>query len=191
MLDPAAVLKSLLSSQPVKLSDLPYDFGIYALFDHAGEARYIGVTESANCGFRNRINSRHVTGSEGRSHKFSHAYNTGRMWRSRTALAAQGPADAKLSKDLRSAFCRRHCSATFVAAPAATKSGPFFAALLSLEAQVKALAPSAMRDWENRQFPPEDEPIELVDALLEELRYTPQMREALNRQAAIFRLSHG
>lgn len=64
----------------MRLDRLPHDRGIYTLHDHTGTIRYTGITKSVDSGFYDRIHNRHVTGSEGRSHKFSHAYNTGRMW---------------------------------------------------------------------------------------------------------------
>jgi hypothetical protein len=81
MLDAGEVLNELISREPSCLDALPHDDGIYALHDHVGDIRYIGITKGDKNGFYGRIYSRHVSGSEGRSHKFSHAYNTGRMWR--------------------------------------------------------------------------------------------------------------
>ena len=83
MFSPAQILQSLLEQAPVRLAELPNDHGVYGLVDHVGSIRYIGVTESPAMGFWRRIFQYHVTGSEGRSHKFSQAYNVGRMWRSR------------------------------------------------------------------------------------------------------------
>jgi hypothetical protein len=97
ILDPAVVLRSLITIDPVRLDALPREHGIYALHDHRGAIRYIGITEADKYGFHGRINNRHVSGSEGRSHKFSHAYNTGRMWRAKK----DSRLDAMLAKHLR------------------------------------------------------------------------------------------
>lgn len=177
MLDPSAVLRDLMSREPVRLEELPHDHGIYALHDHTWTIRYLGITRSIDSGFFDRIHNRHVTGSEGRSHKFSHAYNTGRMWRAKRDARP----DACLAKRLRTEFIRRHCRATFVTVPLS-----LHAELPSLEKAVKALAPPAMDDWAAaRTFLPEIEPVELVDSLLSDLRFSPDQRAAVERQAAL------
>jgi hypothetical protein len=161
----------------VYLSDLPQEHGIYALHDHTGAIRYIGITKADKYGFRGRINNRHVSGSEGRSHKFSHAYNTGRMWRAKR----DSRPDAASAKLLRTAFIRRHCRATFVDVPRTLWSG-----LLELETAVKAMAPQGMDDWGvKRDFVCLSEPKDLVDALLNELPFTFDQRVAVERQAAL------
>jgi hypothetical protein len=178
MSDPSIVLRELVSREPVRLGALPHDHGIYALHDHAGAIRYIGITKSIDSGFFDRIHNRHVTGSEGRSHKFSHAYNTGRMWRSKRDASP----DACLAKRLRAQFIRRYCRATFVGVPLS-----LHAELPGLEKAVKALAPQGMDDWaDTRTFVPEIEPAELVDALLDDLRFSPDQRAAIERQAALY-----
>jgi hypothetical protein len=177
ILDPCLVLRSLTTSAPVYLNDLPQEHGIYALHDHTGAIRYIGITKADKHGFRGRINNRHASGSEGRSHKFSHAYNTGRMWRAKR----DSRPDAAWAKRLRTAFIRRHCRATFVVVPRTLWGG-----LLELESVIKAMAPQGMDDWGNRRdFVCLSEPNDLVDALLNELRFTFDQRAAVERQAAL------
>lgn len=102
---------------------------------------------------------------EERSHKFSHAYNTGRMWREKKD---QSP-DAKAAKALRSAFIRRHCKATFVVVPKV-----FHAQLPALELAVQDLASSGMR-WTGviLTFVALPEPRDLVDAILNESASLP------------------
>ena len=172
-------LEKLVSSQPSCLDALPRDHGIYALHDHHGEIRYIGITKGDKNGFYGRIYSRHVSGSEGRSHKFSHAYNTGRMWREKRDSSP----DAGAAKQLRTAFVRRHCRASYVIVPPA-----FWSDLSRLELAVQAIAPDGMLAWGSKSaFDPLPEPTELVDALLDELRFTPAQRAAIERQAALWR----
>jgi hypothetical protein len=176
-LDPAAVLRGLTTGDPVSLGALPREHGIYALHNHTGSIRYIGITKADKQGFYGRINNRHVTGSESRSHKFSHAYNTGRMWR---ANKDERP-DAHLAKNLRTAFIRRHCRATFL-----SLSPALWGELPHLEKAVQSLAPDGMFDWgDKRGFTSLPEPRELVDVLLDELSFTPEQREAVERQAAL------
>ena len=172
--DPASVLRDLIGREPMALGALPNERGIYVLHDHGGTIRYIGITKSS--GFFDRIHNRHVTGSEGRSHKFSHAYNTGRMWRARWDACP----DAYLAKRLRTEFIRRHCRATFVSLPE-----PLWAELPMLESEVQALAPESMLDWGGRDFSPLSEPTDFVDALLEELSLSHDQRAAVERQAAL------
>ncbi|WP_342640177.1 hypothetical protein [Rhodoligotrophos ferricapiens] len=177
MPDPSTVLRDLMRGEPVQLGTLPHDHGIYALHDHTGTIRYIGITKSIESGFFDRIHNRHVTGSEGRSHKFSHAYNTGRMWRVKRDVSP----DACLAKRLRTEFIRRRCRATFVTLPQS-----LWAELPRLEIAVQALAPRSMLDWGGKRgFAPLSEPTELVDALLDDLRFTPDQRAAVERQAAL------
>jgi hypothetical protein len=176
--DPATVFRDLTTSDPVRLEAVPREHGIYALHDHAGAIRYVGITKNDKLGFYGRINNRHVTGSESRSHKFSHAYNTGRMWR---AKKDDSP-DANAAKRLRSAFVRRYCRVTFVAV-----SPTLFGDLSKLEIAVQAIAPARLLDWGSRRdFVSLTEPKELVDTLLDELRYSPDERAAVGRQAALY-----
>src|ERR1700728_3378384 len=98
-------------------------------------------------GLKNRINNYHVTGWEGRSHKFSHAYNSARMWRSRNAFAWQDARDADAAKRLRSIFCRRYCKAVYLSVPIPHGELAFFKKLRILEKRVQSMAPPSMRKW--------------------------------------------
>lgn len=176
ILNPESIYRNLLDQERLALSALPDTHGIYALFDHAGAMRYVGITTKDRHGFHGRINNRHVGGSEERSHKFSHAYNTGRMWRARRDA---GP-DAMLAKELRRRFARRYCRATVL--PLEEK---LLSRLPALETAVQAAAPAGQLLWLfKRGFEPCAEPEELVNNLLAELRFTPEQRAAVDRQRA-------
>lgn len=185
MLSPKAILLALQQQAPIKLASLPDEHGVYALIDHTGLIRYVGVTESSAMGFRRRIYQYHVTGSEGRSHKFSQAYNTGRMWRSRSANNQQAPAYAKLAKSLRTTFCRTFCKAAYFSVTRDECPENFFGFLTHLEREVQRLAPTSMRQWEGIHFPSVPEPVALVDRLIESLNLSQAEREALDVQAAL------
>lgn len=175
-LDPSETYRSLRDQDRLPLGALPRSHGIYALFDHAGTMRYVGITPGDRHGFHGRINRRHVTGSEGNSHKFSYAYNTGRMWRAK----GDRNRDAKIAKDLKTAFIRRHCKAAVVAV-----DPEFHAGLLVLESAVKAMAPPGMLTWNDaRSFAPCEEPADLVDRLVRDLAFGPEMIAAVERQRA-------
>jgi hypothetical protein len=161
----------------MRLEAVPREHGIYALHDHAGAIRYIGITKSDKYGFYGRINIRHVSGSEGRSHKFSHAYNAGRLWRAKK----DDRPDALLAKQLRTAFIRRYCRATFLSLPTV-----LWDELPRLEIAVQAIASEGMFDWGGKRgFVSLPEPKELVDVMLDELCLTIDQRAAVERQAAL------
>jgi hypothetical protein len=187
-MDPKHILQALRDSVPMGLVDLPGRFGLYALWDHTSQIRYIGCTPKRTEGFDQRVGHKHVTGSEGRSHKFSHAYCTGRMWRYVKGLhpvgsqTAQRDEDARLAKRLRTLFIRRYCRVTIV--EVAEIGGDYFADLVRLETDTKLLAPESMKLWDGLRFTPHGEPEELVDALLAE---HPVLRAAAECQAAIYR----
>lgn len=186
MINPEEVLQALQDQTPTALAELPNSHGVYALVDHAGSIRYIGVTESPKMGFRRRIFQYHVTGSEGRSHKFSQAYNTGRMWRSRSDNARQVPANAKLAKSLRTKFCRTYCKAAYFPIEASLHPNEFFEFLTHLEGLVQRLAPPSMRSWEGISFQSVPEPTELVDGLISSLGLSQRELCALDAQALLF-----
>lgn len=176
MLSAEDLLHELISRVPSRLETLPRDNGIYALHDHAGDIRYIGITKGDKNGFYGRIYSRHVSGSEGRSHKFSHAYNTGRMWREKR----DDSADALVAKHLRTSFIRRHCRATVASVPP-TMLGE----LPRLELAVQAMAPTGMFAWgSKRAFDPVSEPTDLLDALINDLGFSASQRAAIERQSS-------
>jgi hypothetical protein len=189
-LDARSILDHLVRSEPTQLARLPKDFGLYALRDHAGEIRYIGCTPKATEGFRTRIFSKHATGSEGRSHKFTQAYCTGRMWRyckklhPQQALAEQCAEDADSAKKLRNLFIRTFCSASYFTVPRMPTGGNYFSLLTRLEAEVQAMAPSSMREWEGIGFGAVSEPCEVVDRLLVTM---PHLQQSIERQRAIWR----
>lgn len=185
MFAPETILQALQEQTPVALADLPNEHGVYALVDHSGYIRYIGVTESPDMGFWRRIFQYHVTGSECRSHKFSQAYNTGRMWRSRTANAEQLPANAKLAKSLRTKFCRTYCKAAYFSIPRSAAPDNFFQFLTQLENQIQRIAPPFMRAWEGIRFKSVAEPAELVDELITSAGLSPNECNALDAQARL------
>jgi len=162
-----------------KIDDLPDAVGVYALTDHLGNIHYIGITAADS--FRDRIYSRHVNGSEERSHKLACNYNIGRMWRDRKS-ADHVPHDAQIAKDLRRQFIRRHCLAACVPLDW-TKE-----ALEALETEIFAIAPPNMISWNATRMRVNclPEPRDLVDALIEELGLTLDERAALDRQAKLF-----
>lgn len=178
------VLERLATQRPVPPSVLPDAFGIYALWDHTNAIRYIGCTPKATEGFRVRVANKHVTGSEGRSHKFSDAYCVGAMWRyckRRDPAEFAGlhdPADGSSAKRLRTLFIRQYCGVTYVEVRA-NASDEYWKALTALEADVQDRAPPSMRLWEGVRFQRALEPAELVDELLER---NPEQRHACLRQ---------
>jgi hypothetical protein len=177
-------LEELKSQKLKKIDDLPKAVGVYALADHLGEIHYIGITEADS--FRDRIYSRHVNGSEERSHKLACNYNIGRMWRDRKS-ADHVPHDAQIAKDLRREFIRRHCGAACIPLDY-TKQ-----ALEQLEQEILAIAPSDMTSWNATRMRVNrlTEPRDLVDALIEELGLSLDQRAALDRQARRFEKSEG
>lgn len=170
------ILARLVDQNPYRLTELPLERGVYLLRDHTGKARYIGSTEGKT--FRDRINSRHVTGSEENSHKFSRAYNTGRMWRAKR----DDRADARTARRVRQAFIRRYCGAAVVPMPDLSATD-----LADLENRLIARAPASLQSWNGRRsIRPFDEPVNLLDALLNELDASAETRAALDRQAKLF-----
>lgn len=186
MLDPHSVLHALSSREPVALEQLTNERGVYALFDHTGQIRYLGVTAAIKSGFRDRIYHRHITGSKGRSHKFSHAHNIGRMWRSRAGSSSQECLDAKLTKKLRNVFCRRYCKVTYYTVPVLGVELDYFSEITMLESSILSIAPQSMKRWKGLDFTVEDEPKEMVNAPIDELGYSSDLRRALERQAELF-----
>lgn len=176
-IDPVTCLELLVSQELKPLDLLPETQGIYALADHRGALRYIGMT--AKDSFRKRISSRHVTGSEGNSHKFACAYNVGRMWYGKK-YSEQDPVDGGLARRLRQIFIRRHCRAAFVSLQLKE------AELRTLESGVLSIAPAGMRDWNGKRLWSDPEPGELVDSLIEKLGWSAASRGAIERQLNLF-----
>jgi hypothetical protein len=172
-------LQALKNQKLRRIDDLPDAVGVYALTDHLRDIHYIGITAADS--FRDRIYSRHVNGSEERSHKLACNYNIGRMWRNRKS-ADHVPHDAQIAKDLRREFIRRHCLAACVPLDY-TKQ-----ALEALEKEIFAVAPPDMISWNATRMRVNclPEPRDLVDALIEELALSLDERAALDRQAKRF-----
>lgn len=183
LLSPAECLAALQSQELRRIDDLPDAVGVYALADHRGDLHYVGITEASS--FRDRIYSRHVNGSEERSHKLACNYNIGRMWRNRK-LSCHVGTDAQLAKLVRKEFIRRHCRAACIPLRGSKPE------LESLEKEIIALAPPEMVSWNKtrkrvNQLP---EPREMVDKILADLGFGTQEIAALERQARLFDL-HG
>ena len=173
-MDASGILESLLNGPVVQLSALPRAHGVYALIDHTGVNRYIG--KAVKTDFNNRINHRHTTGSEANSHKFSHTYSTGRMWRAKDDKA---PA-AKMVKEFRTIFIRHYCRARFVELDDRIEN------ISHMEASVIALAPESAIDWNARRSHRCDEPVQLVDDLLLKLSANDKLCAAMAHQIALF-----
>jgi hypothetical protein len=172
-------LNELKNQKLRKIDDLPKATGVYSLADHLGDIHYIGVTAADS--FRDRIYSRHVNGSEERSHKLACNYNIGRMWRNRKC-AEYVERDAKIAKRLRREFIRCYCFASCVPLD---RPKP---ALEALEKEIFRVAPPNMISWNttrkrvNRLCEPRD----LVDSLIQELGLSSDEVAALERQAKLF-----
>jgi hypothetical protein len=172
-------LSELANQKLRKIDDLPKATGVYALADHLGNIHYIGVTAADS--FRDRIYSRHVNGSEERSHKLACNYNIGRMWRNRKC-ADHVERDAKVAKDLRREFIRRYCFAACVPL-SQTKH-----ALEVLEKEIFRVAPPSMISWNStrKRVNRLPEPRHLVESLIQELGLTLAEVAAIERQAKLF-----
>ena len=177
----------LTTQRPVTLDQLPKDeSGIYLLWNHLGEACYPGCTVTD--GFHER-GRKHTSGSDSSSHKFTQAYNTGRIWtfnhkiHPADAGRAQDIQDAKLARELRQLFIREHCRVTYFALSQLACKETTKKLFHKLEAEVKAEIPAGMRVWETNRFAPMEEPMGLVDELLAK---HPHLRDAAERQGRIY-----
>ena len=171
--DASKCLDTLMNAAPVSLSDVPTGPGIYALYDHSGRPRYIGIT--AKC-LNDRIFKRHAAGDDN-SHKFSTVYNAGRMFHSRKdpgTCSADGP----IAKELRRLFIRSHCTAVAIPLRGYGKTQ-----LLALEAQVCDLAPDEMTRWNSARVLETEEPTELLDSFQMTLGWPDGKIAAVERQA--------
>jgi hypothetical protein len=99
----------------VPLNQLPEVQGLYALRNHCGFLRYIGITSMT---IKKRVHQYHVAG-DGNSHEFSSAYNCGYFWSDRHIPESQ-TAEASIAKKARREFCRQTCSAIGIALPDAS-----------------------------------------------------------------------
>ena len=174
------IAQALLIGPRLHLPDLPDQPGLYLLWDHEEQPRYVGLAAEP---LRKRIDRRHVTGSEDTSHKFSWRYNIGRMFRDRANK--QVDEDAQAAKDLRTAFIRKHCRASVVTLEHDK------AALAALESQVISLLSPDATAWNAARTNDFDEPTALLDQLLEEQRPPPETLAALERQATLWRATRG
>lgn len=175
------VLASL-HAQPLQpLKSIPKQKGIYALADHEHCFRYIGSTESKD--FHDRIQNRHATGTETHSHKFSWAYNTGRMYRGPKSSDPEIMADRQAAKRLRNAFIRKHCRAVWMPLPGTR------AEIEALEHAMIDIAPleSVLWNRERTHALPPPEPEALVNDLIIELQYDRHTLDRLERQAQRYR----
>lgn len=173
------ILKTLLAMTPVRTTELPADrIGIYGLVDHTGKICYIGSTSAANESFRKRIHQRHRTGSETHSHYFSKIYNCGRMFRDR--FTQQEDSDAKIAKNLRSAFVAEYCGAVYVPLVGSK------AQIEALEAAVIRIAPPEAIRWNRSTSLVYSEPEDLVDAVIKRLGFRHAERAAVERQKQLF-----
>lgn len=172
-MSPETVLERLLKSPTVRLSELPADQGVYALYDHEGVARYIGVTEM---GLKKRIHNYHV-GGDGNSHKFSTVYNAGRMFHTRDDTFTNA-GDGRTAKELRRMFARRYCRAVGVSLPQHSK-----AELFALEAQIRRIAPQHALTWNDARSLDACEPAQLLNEFLNEIGWPSAKLAAIERQA--------
>lgn len=172
-MSPETILERLLESPTVKLDALPADQGVYALYDHEGVARYIGVTEM---GLKKRIHDYHV-GGDGNSHKFSTVYNAGRMFHTRKDPFTN-TRDGRIAKELRRMFARRYCSAVGVPLPKCSRTE-----LYALEAQIRRIAPQHALTWNDARALDPYEPTELLNEFLKEIGWPSTKLAAIERQA--------
>ena len=155
---PEYLLSVLLNTAPQPTALAPQDAcGLYGLVDHKGDLRYIGSTKST---FYERIHNRHRTGSEDRSHHFSHMYNTGRIWRDREDKTNKK--NGLISKKLRREFVVDHCRAVWVILPVKET-------IAQLEKDVLDIAPEHVIAWNRGRMPTYEEPADKVDATLHRL----------------------
>lgn len=170
---PETLLDVLLGTPAVDLDRLPFEQGIYALYDHTGTARYIGVTEM---GLRKRIFRYHV-GGDGNSHKFSTVFNAGRMFHERNDPFTD-QSDGRIAKELRRLFSRSRCRAVGQALPGLSK-----AELFGLEGEVRRLAPASALSWNDVRALDAYEPRQALDAFLGDIRWSSSKLDAIARQA--------
>tara|TARA_R110000796_G_scaffold14517_1_gene47446 strand:- start:25486 stop:27072 length:1587 start_codon:yes stop_codon:yes gene_type:complete len=172
------VLEQILEACPQATALAPKDCrGVYGLIDHHGDLRYIGSTKSAAETLYKRIHQRHRTGSETSSHYFSRMYNTGRMWRLRNDPVTK--VDGDIAKKLRNAFIGEYCQAVWV--PLSDDLD-----ISALEAEVISLAPKEVVAWNGRGMEAYEEPTDLVDAVIDRLKFGTAELAAIERQKTRF-----
>lgn len=170
---PEDALVQLTTSTPLQLDALPETPGLYALYDHEGQIRYLGMAAKD---LRDRIFRRHVGGDDN-SHKFSSAYNAGRMWHDRKHPVSD-PLDGKIAKQLRREFAKATCQAAVLRLPNWSTEE-----LFRLEEDIRALAPREMQIWNDRRQLHPSEPTAALNAFLKELKWPDDKIAAINRQA--------
>lgn len=172
------ILEQILEARPQATAMAPKDCrGVYGLVDHHGDLRYVGSTKSAAETFYKRIHQRHRTGSETSSHYFSRMYNTGRMWRLRNDPATK--VDGDIAKKLRNAFIAEYCQAVWV--PISDDLD-----ISSLEAEVISLAPKEVVAWNGRGMEAYEEPVDLVNAVIDRIKFGSDELAAIERQRTLF-----
>ena len=172
-------LDQLLSQNLRRLDDMPDAIGLYGLGDHKGKLHYFGRTDSNS--FRDRIWNRHITGSEGNSHKLACNYSVGRLWHDPKHSSTK-VADGKIARRVRQALIRKYCGFVCLSLEM-TKSE-----LHLLEKGVIELARPHIADWNGtrKRVSTFEEPTELVDEIIRDLELNASQIEALERQRAIY-----
>jgi hypothetical protein len=171
---PQDILDHLHGAPAQRLSDLPEGQGLYALYDHSGQPRYIGST---TMGLRRRIHDYHA-GGDGNSHKFSTVYNAGRMFHARKDPFTDAE-DGKIAKKLRRLFARSQCSAVGLELPGISKQE-----LFDLETKVYRLAPPETISWNHARSLPTIDPGRSLDQFIDNLAWPTPWLDAIDRQAA-------
>jgi hypothetical protein len=173
-LDLDHVLRRLITQEPVKLSEVTSRHaGVYALYDHERRPAYIGLSTD----LRRRVWSNHAAG-DGNSHKFSTAYNAGRMFHCRKNPYSC-PTDGSMAKRLRTLFAREYCGAVIYPLPNFTKHD-----LDRVEVALRRMAPAEATRWNDIKTLDAREPTELVNQLLTTLNWNAVQQAAIVRQAA-------
>jgi hypothetical protein len=172
-------LDQLLSQSLRRFDDMPNAIGLYGLGDHEGKLHYFGMTDSAS--FRDRIWSRHITGSEDRSHKLACNYSIGRLWHDRSHPSTNSH-DGAIARRVRQTFIRKHCG--FVCLPLKMTRGE----LRQLEDGVIDLAWPHIADWNKtrKRVATFEEPKELVNGIIRDLGLGFSEIAALERQSAVY-----
>ncbi|MCW2286756.1 hypothetical protein M2323_004546 [Rhodoblastus acidophilus] len=179
LLTPRHALDHLLSQPFRRLDDMPDAIGLYGLGDHSGVLHYVGMTDSDS--FRDRIWNRHIAGSEDRSHKLACNYSVGRLWHDRKHPRAN-ERDGAIARRVRQAFIRKHCG--FVCLPLKMPKDE----LRRLEKGVIDLAWPDIADWNKtrKRVAKFEEPFELVNEIIRDLKLSVDEIAALDRQNAIY-----
>jgi hypothetical protein len=136
IIDPRLIFDALWTPSRLLLCNLPVDqYGLYGLYDHHGQIRYVGETADED-GYYGRINNRHVTGSEGRSHQYANEYIP-----LKTRLVAPG-------------FVRTHCRATIFPIPGRPPLGTHTAdpGLRTYKARLRTLESETVELFRARGF---------------------------------------